>query len=79
MGIHPLRGPNAYDFGVRFPALSDAYDLNLRRRAHELWKKVDHDTINARRLHEGVYVFVGGPRHVKTLHHDELDIHDFQL
>ncbi|MCJ1468636.1 hypothetical protein MMC07_007265 [Pseudocyphellaria aurata] len=59
-GIHPLRGPNADDFGTRFPALSDAYDLDLRRRTHQMWKKLEHGTDN-RRLHEGVYAFVGGP------------------
>ncbi|KAK3169492.1 hypothetical protein OEA41_008875 [Lepraria neglecta] len=60
-GIHPLRGPNADDFGTRFPALSDAYDLDLRRRAHQLWKSLDRGTESTRRLHEGVYAFVGGP------------------
>lgn len=59
-GIHPLRGPNADDFGTRFPALSDAYDLDLRRRTHQMWKKIEHGTDN-RRLHEGIYAFAGGP------------------
>lgn len=60
VGIHPLRGPNIDDFGVRFPPLSDAYDLDLRRRAHEAWKKLGLDK-QKRRLHEGVYAFVAGP------------------
>ncbi|KAF6241577.1 hypothetical protein HO173_000288 [Letharia columbiana] len=60
-GIHPLRGPNADDFGVRFPALSDAYDLDLRRRAHHLWKELNRDAGSTRRLQEGTYAFVGGP------------------
>ena len=60
-GISPLRGPNAEDFGVRFPALSDAYDLSLRRSAHRAWKQVKL-THEKRQLHEGVYAFVGGPR-----------------
>jgi len=59
-GIHPLRGPNADEFGVRFPPLSDAYDLDMRRRAHNAWKQIEHH--QSRRLHEGVYSFVGGPR-----------------
>ena len=61
-GIHPLRGPNADDFGVRFPAMSDAYDLDLRRRAHHLWKKLKYDAGSTRDLQEGTYAFVGGPR-----------------
>ncbi|KAL2007176.1 hypothetical protein VTN00DRAFT_8614 [Thermoascus crustaceus] len=59
-GIHPLRGPNADEFGVRFPPLSDAYDLDLRRFVHKAWKKVIPSD-SKRRLHEGVYAFVGGP------------------
>ncbi|KAL8971745.1 MAG: hypothetical protein Q9183_000901 [Haloplaca sp. 2 TL-2023] len=59
-GNHPLRGPNLEDFGVRFPALSDAYDLGLRRQAHNIWKGMDLFS-DTRRLHEGTYAFVGGP------------------
>ncbi len=59
-GIHPLRGANDEEFGVRFPALSDAYDLELRRNVHHAWKKsLKHCKRN---IHEGVYAFVGGPR-----------------
>ncbi|TKA74130.1 hypothetical protein B0A49_04968 [Cryomyces minteri] len=57
VGVHPLRGPNANDFGVRFPPLSDAYDLELRRRAHQAWRELGHDK-QKRRLHEGVYAFL---------------------
>ncbi|KAF2790274.1 hypothetical protein K505DRAFT_327687 [Melanomma pulvis-pyrius CBS 109.77] len=60
VGIHPLRGPNIEDFGVRFPPLSDAYDLDLRKQAHKAWKKLGLDK-QKRRLHEGVYAFVSGP------------------
>ena len=60
VGIHPLRGPNIEEFGVRFPPLSDAYDLELRKRAHLAWKKLGLDK-QTRRLHEGVYAFVSGP------------------
>ncbi|KAF3935575.1 hypothetical protein ABW19_dt0203427 [Dactylella cylindrospora] len=59
-GIHPLRGPNAEDFGPRFPPLSDAYDLELRKFAHIAYKSLQL-SIPTRRLHEGVYAFVSGP------------------
>jgi purine-nucleoside phosphorylase len=61
VGINPLRGPNHDDFGVRFPPLSDAYDLSLRRRAHQCWKSLGFLDRKARRMHEGVYAFVAGP------------------
>ncbi|KAL1992976.1 hypothetical protein VTN49DRAFT_3733 [Thermomyces lanuginosus] len=57
-GMHPLRGPNDERFGLRFPPLSDAYDLDLRRSAHVAWNRI---TTGARRLHEGVYAFAAGP------------------
>jgi purine-nucleoside phosphorylase len=59
VGNHPLRGPNADEFGPRFPPLSDAYSLNLRRtlfQAAKLW-----DIRSRRGLHEGVYAMVAGP------------------
>ncbi|KAJ5180353.1 purine nucleoside phosphorylase [Penicillium capsulatum] len=59
-GVHPLRGPNAEEIGVRFPPLSDAYDLDLRRQVHQAWKEVVPPQ-STRKLHEGVYAFVGGP------------------
>lgn len=60
VGIHPLRGPNEEAFGVRFPPLSDAYDLALRRLAHASWSKISpHGQKSV--LQEGVYAFVGGP------------------
>jgi purine-nucleoside phosphorylase len=60
VGIHPLRGPNIDEFGTRFPPLSDAYDLDLRRRTHKAWVKLGLDK-GQRKLHEGVYAFVAGP------------------
>lgn len=60
-GVHPLRGPNMDSFGPRFPPLSDAYDLELRRSAHAAWQK-SRVAGSKRRLHEGVYAFAGGPR-----------------
>lgn len=59
-GVHPLRGPNIDEFGVRFPPLSDAYDLDLRRRTHKAWNKLGLHQ-QQRKLHEGVYAFVAGP------------------
>ncbi|PLN74479.1 purine nucleoside phosphorylase I, inosine and guanosine-specific [Aspergillus taichungensis] len=59
-GNHPLRGPNVEELGPRFPPLSDAYDLELRRQVHEAWKNIAHPN-RSRELHEGVYAFVGGP------------------
>lgn len=66
VGVHPLRGPNEEALGIRFPALSDAYDLDLRRRTHTAWKKLGLGRPNStsgrmRTLHEGTYAFVGGP------------------
>ena len=58
-----MLGPNADDFGVRFPAMSDAYDLELRRRAHRTWKQVEVIGGTGRKLHEGVYAFVSGPNY----------------
>ena len=60
VGNNPLRGPNSEEFGVRFPPLSDAYDLELRRRAHRAWKKLGLDK-TPRKMHEGVYAFLAGP------------------
>src|SRR5579859_3666296 len=58
-GNHPLRGPNAEEFGPRFPPLSDAYSLTLRQtlfRAAQI-----HKLRFRRRLHEGIYAMVSGP------------------
>ncbi|KAI5803260.1 purine nucleoside phosphorylase [Geopyxis carbonaria] len=59
-GIHPLRGPNESEFGTRFPALSDAYDLEYRRAVHLAHTKITSSG-KMRSLHEGVYAFVSGP------------------
>ncbi|TID19534.1 inosine guanosine and [Venturia nashicola] len=61
VGVNPLRGPNHDDFGVRFPPLSDAYDLSLRRRAHACWKSLGFLDRKTRCMHEGIYAFVAGP------------------
>lgn len=72
-GTHPLRGPNAEEFGPRFPPLSDAYDLELRRYVHKAWKSVIPPQ-SRRRLHEGVYAFVGGPRYVNFLEVNQFSV-----
>lgn len=43
--------------------MSDAYDLGLRRLAHQKWKHLNASRKTSRRLHEGVYAFAGGPNY----------------
>ena len=52
---NPLIGPNEDEFGERFHAMSDAYDPLLRKRIHNIAKKIHIP------LAEGVYVSVTGP------------------
>lgn len=59
MGNHPLRGPNADEFGPRFPALSDAYSLVLRQTLFRAAKS--RGLRSHRRLREGTYAMVSGP------------------
>lgn len=61
VGFHPLLGPNEDEFGVRFPPLSDAYDLYLRQVAHTVWRKMREESPSDRKMHEGVYAYVAGP------------------
>ncbi|KAG8509761.1 Purine nucleoside phosphorylase, partial [Galemys pyrenaicus] len=56
-GQNPLRGPNEERFGTRFPAMSDAYDRNMRQLAHQTWKQMKEQ----RELQEGTYVMLAGP------------------
>lgn len=56
-GQNPLIGENEGDFGERFTALSDAYDLTLRRALYLAASEMGL----ARSLHEGTYCFVSGP------------------
>ncbi|KAF8476103.1 purine nucleoside phosphorylase-like protein [Kalaharituber pfeilii] len=60
-GAHPLRGPNIEEIGTRFPALSDAYDLALRKKIHLTYRRLQGLVGGKRALHEGVYAFVSGP------------------
>lgn len=56
-GMHPLRGPNPDEFGLRFLALSDAYDEELRQAVY----RAAEQTKMKRKIHEGTYAFVAGP------------------
>lgn len=61
VGFHPLRGQNEEEFGVRFPPLSDAYDISLRQLAHRCWNELRQQSPSSRKMHEGVYAYVAGP------------------
>jgi purine-nucleoside phosphorylase len=54
-GDNPLRGPNLDRFGPRFPAMTDAYDPELRGAARDVAARI------GMRLPEGVYVMLAGP------------------
>lgn len=54
-GFNPLRGPNNDEAGPRFPDMTEPYDPQLRRLAHETAQRLDFE------LREGVYAFVAGP------------------
>lgn len=54
-GHNPLRGPNDETLGPRFPDMSQVYDPELRRLAHEVARETDIP------LWEGVYICLAGP------------------
>jgi purine-nucleoside phosphorylase len=54
-GQSPLRGPNDTRLGPRFPDMSEAYDRSLRRLAVQVASEAEI------RVHEGIYVGLGGP------------------
>lgn len=54
-GNTPLRGPNDERLGVRFPALTDAYDANLSYITREVAAQVGIT------MYSGVYAFLAGP------------------
>jgi purine-nucleoside phosphorylase len=54
-GKNPLQGPNLSELGIRFPDMSQAYDLHLRNLARKIALKNRID------LKEGVYIGVSGP------------------
>ncbi|XP_072024215.1 purine nucleoside phosphorylase 1-like [Amphiura filiformis] len=56
-GHTPLMGLNDERFGPRFPNMSNAYDVNLRKLAHEIAEELSFQTF----IREGVYAMVCGP------------------
>jgi len=52
---HPLRGQNHPELGTRFPDMSEAYDLNLRKLVIKIAEE------NGIKLQFGVYVGTQGP------------------
>lgn len=52
---NPLRGKNLDGFGVRFPDMSEPYDLSLVKMAIEIAEE------NGLKVHQGVYAAVQGP------------------
>jgi len=54
-GFNPLRGPNLDEFGPRFPDMSQAYDPELIKLAHEVASE------SGVSCHEGVYICLAGP------------------
>lgn len=54
-GNNPLRGKNMDEFGTRFPAMNDAYSIDLRNQAKAIAKE------NNLTLQEGVYIGIAGP------------------
>ncbi len=52
---NPLRGKNLDEFGVRFPDMSEPYDLSLVRKGMEIAAS------NGLKVHQGVYAAVQGP------------------
>ncbi|XP_061835020.1 purine nucleoside phosphorylase-like isoform X1 [Nerophis lumbriciformis] len=56
-GVNPLIGRNNDKFGVRFPCMSDAYDRELCKLAHDVAAELDFSHF----VHEGVYCVLAGP------------------
>ena len=52
---NPLRGPNVFEFGPRFPDMFDPYDPEMIRQALEIAQRNDI------KIHKGVYASVPGP------------------
>ncbi|MDR3271604.1 MAG: purine-nucleoside phosphorylase [Peptococcaceae bacterium] len=55
LGVNPLRGANLSDFGARFPDMSEAYDVEWRKRA---WQTAQEMGLP---LQKGVYAAFSGP------------------
>ncbi|PVV04948.1 hypothetical protein BB560_000539 [Smittium megazygosporum] len=62
VGMNPLVGKNMDEFGVRFPAVNDVYNLELRKIAVRAWLNNSY-LVNERKLvlREGTYAWIIGP------------------
>lgn len=65
-GLNPLRGPNIWFQGERFPDMSEAYNLNLIKKARKAALALNTE------LQEGIYAWMIGPSYetpaeIKTL------------
>ncbi|CAG9865445.1 unnamed protein product [Phyllotreta striolata] len=56
-GYNPLRGPNEWEFGPRFPPTSNCYDVDLRKAGMRIAKELGYED----RFYEGVYAALAGP------------------
>ncbi|KAH9503468.1 hypothetical protein Btru_068009 [Bulinus truncatus] len=56
-GVNPLVGPNDTRYGPRFPAMSKAYDLEIRKLALTVAKEMGYGDF----IREGVYSMMVGP------------------
>jgi purine-nucleoside phosphorylase len=56
-GVNPLVGPNEEKFGPRFPAMSRAYDVDIRKLAFKAAKELGFESF----VREGVYCMLVGP------------------
>ncbi|MBR2925855.1 MAG: purine-nucleoside phosphorylase [Clostridia bacterium] len=54
-GKNPLTGPNLGDFGLRFPDMTHAYDVELKKLAMDVAAELKID------LKRGVYCWLNGP------------------
>lgn len=56
-GLSPLRRPGDKSFGVCFPVMTDAYNRDMRQKAHSAWKQMGE----WRERQKGTCVIVAGP------------------
>jgi purine-nucleoside phosphorylase len=65
-GENPLIGRHHASLGVRFPDMSQAYDVRLRTIAHEVARGIYDVSSEPLRLREGVYVGITGPTYMTS-------------
>uniref|UniRef100_A0A646QC77 Purine nucleoside phosphorylase n=1 Tax=Hemiscolopendra marginata TaxID=943146 RepID=A0A646QC77_9MYRI len=56
-GNNPLRGPNDERWGIRFPPMNHAYNVKYRQAVLKIGEELGLKP----RMHEGIYVMLGGP------------------